>query len=134
MVAETNIEANAAAYEIAIKKNVPDAQFDLIMLGMGDDGHTASLFPWTDGLHVEDRLVMANYIPEKKVWRMTLTFPCINSAKHIAIYVTGINKAEMLKKVLYGPPMPDELPIQRIGLSEHPATWIVDAAAADGLI
>jgi 6-phosphogluconolactonase len=133
MVAETNIEKNAENYEHAIKKHIPSGRFDLVMLGMGDDGHTASLFPWTEGLQNTEHLVIANYITQKKVWRMSLTYKCINEAKHIAIYVLGANKAGMVKTVLEGPYNPDELPIQRVGTAEHPATWIIDEAAAKQL-
>ena len=133
MVAETKIEENALAYEKTIKKHVPNAQFDLVMLGMGDDGHTASLFPWTEGLRAVNRLAIANYIPEKKTWRMSLTFDCINAARQIAIYVIGENKAEMLKRVLSDPYRPDDLPVQRVGTTDHPATWIADKAAAKEL-
>ncbi len=130
MKAETNIEENALAYEKAIKKHIPKGHFDLVMLGMGDDGHTASLFPWTDGLQKTEHLVIANYIPQKKIWRMSLTYKCINQASHIAIYVLGDNKAEMVKRVLEGPYIHDELPIQGVGTAEHRATWILDDAAA----
>lgn len=130
MVAESDIEENALRYELTIKKELPHGQFDLVMLGMGDDGHTASLFPWTDGLHVEDRLAIANYIPEKKIWRMTLTFNCINAARHSVVYVIGEGKATILKKVLSLPYTPDDLPAQRVGTSTHPAVWIADEAAA----
>ncbi|MBA2727806.1 MAG: 6-phosphogluconolactonase [Parachlamydiaceae bacterium] len=133
MVAEKNIEENAAIYENAIKKHIPSGHFDLVMLGMGDDGHTASLFPWTDGLKNTEHLAISNYIPQKKVWRMSLTYKCINEASHIAIYVLGDNKATMVKKVLEGPYTPDDLPIQRVGTVEHPATWIIDDAAARDL-
>ncbi|MBA2727147.1 MAG: 6-phosphogluconolactonase, partial [Parachlamydiaceae bacterium] len=95
--------------------------------------HTASLFPWTDGLKNTEHLVISNYIPQKKVWRMSLTYKCINEASHIAIYVLGDNKATMVKKALEGPYTPDDLPIQRVGTVEHPATWIIDNAAARGL-
>lgn len=133
MVAESNIEENALIYESQIKKHLPNGQFDLVMLGMGDDGHTASLFPWTDGLHSNNHLVVANYIPDKQTWRMTLTYNCINTAKEITIYVIGENKAEMIKKVLCGPYSPNELPVQGIGTPKHPATWILDRSAAKGL-
>jgi 6-phosphogluconolactonase len=133
MVAENNIAQHAIDYEAAIKKHVNDAQFDLVMLGMGDDGHTASLFPWTEGLHVNDRLVIANYIPEKKVWRMSLTFECINKARDIDIYILGDGKADMVKKALTGPYKPDDLPIQKVGTKERPAFWICDSGAAAGV-
>ena len=74
MEAEHDIEANAARYEKLIEAKVPSRSFDLVMLGMGDDGHTASLFPQTHALQAEGKLVVANYIPQKKTWRMTLTF------------------------------------------------------------
>ena len=103
------------------------------MLGMGEDGHTASLFPRTHGLHSQDRWVVANYIPEKHTWRMTLTFECINAAKHISIYVLGKSKSSMVKRVLSNPYEPDELPIQRIGIPEHKALWILDQDASKEL-
>jgi 6-phosphogluconolactonase len=104
------------------------------MLGMGDDGHTASLFPKTHGLHAEDRTVIANFVPQKDVWRMTLTFESINAARHIVIYVIGKGKAEMLKTALAGPYEPDQYPVQKIGTREHRALWIADAAAAEKLL
>lgn len=133
MPAEEDVEKEAEKYEELILDVVPSAEFDLIMLGMGEDGHTASLFPKTHGLHPGERLVIANYIPQKNTWRMTLTFKCINAARHIAIYVLGKNKAAMLKHVLTAPYQPDELPIQRIGTPTHRALWIVDKAAAQDL-
>ena len=99
------------------------------MLGMGEDGHTASLFPKTHGLHSLNRLVVANFVPQKNTWRITFTFEYINSAKNTVIYVLGKNKAPMLKKVLTSPYQPDLLPIQRIGTPEHKALWIVDKEA-----
>lgn len=129
MHAEENIEQNALAYEALIKTHVPNCAFDLIMLGMGEDGHTASLFPKTHALHAEERLVVANYVPQKNSWRMTFTFECINSGKNIAIYVLGKSKAEMVKKVLTSPYDPDVLPVQRVGTPTHKALWIADKAA-----
>lgn len=130
MEAETDIEAHALEYEKTIIKHIPSHHFDLIMLGMGEDGHTASLFPETHGLKVQGRLVTANYVPQKKTWRMSLTFECINSAKNIAIYVLGSAKASIVKKVLEGPYQPDFYPIQHIGTSEHKALWILDNGAS----
>jgi 6-phosphogluconolactonase len=130
MVAESNIQENALAYEKIISESSP---LDFVMLGMGDDGHTASLFPHTHGLHAGERLVVANYIDALKTWRMTLTFKCINQAKAIVIYVIGHNKSEMLKKVLEGPYTPDQLPSQKVGALERHALWIADNDAASQL-
>ena len=127
------VEDAAKAYETLILEQVPGATFDMVMLGMGEDGHTASLFPKTHGLHTDDRLVIANFIPKLNTWRMTLTYECINAARHISIYVIGKNKAAMLEEVLCGPEDPDELPIQKIGTRMHKALWIADTDAARSL-
>lgn len=130
MKAEENIEANAAIYEQLIQEKVPSLQFDLMMLGMGEDGHTASLFPHTNGLHAKDRLVIANYVPQKDTWRMSLTYTCINQAKHICIYAMGSKKADRVAQVLLGPDKPDQFPVQHVGTLEHPALWILDQEAS----
>jgi 6-phosphogluconolactonase len=104
------------------------------MLGMGEDGHTASLFPHTAGLRVKGRLVIANYIPEKNTWRMTFTYECINGAHHTAIYVLGASKRLMLTEVLTSIEHFDRYPIQKVGTLTHPVLWIADQDAADGLI
>ena len=123
MVAETNTEQNAQEYENLIKQTLLNRPFDLIMLGMGDDGHTASLFPNTSALTVTDRLVVANPVPQKKTTRMTFTYPLINAATNIAIYVIGKTKAPMLEKVL-APDSP--YPISQIGTAATPALIITD--------
>lgn len=130
MHAEENIEENALAYEQQLLSVLPTGEFDLVMLGMGEDGHTASLFPRTHGLHTDQRLVVANYVPQKKTWRMTLTYKCINAARQIDIYVMGKGKAAMLAQVLSSPYEPDSLPIQRIGTPTHKALWIIDREAS----
>lgn len=129
MEAEGNIEENALKYEKLIEKMIPNGAFDLVMLGMGDDGHTASLFPKTHALHSDERLVVANYIPKFSTWRMTLTYYCINNAKNIVIYVIGKSKAAMLEKVLSKKYDPDTLPIQRVGTANNKALWIADNEA-----
>lgn len=133
MQAEKNIEENALAYEQEIKDTLKGRPFDLVMLGMGEDGHTASLFPHTEGLKAQNRLVIANYIPEKKTWRMSLTFDCINQAENIAIYVLGASKKSILAEVLLSPDQFDHFPIQKVGTPTHHALWIVDLAAIEEL-
>lgn len=134
MHAESDIEENAKAYEDEVIAHLPNGTFSLTMLGMGEDGHTASLFPETHALHAIDRLVLANYIPQKKTWRMTLSYECINRSKNIAIYVLGKDKASIVNQVLTGPYNPDHFPIQKIGTEEHKALWILDKAAAAQLV
>lgn len=134
MHAETEIEKNALEYEKTIQKTLNGRSFDLMMLGMGEDGHTASLFPHTRGLHEQKRWVIANEIPQKKCWRMTLTFPCINQSENIAIYVLGASKRYMAAKVLLSPDQFEELPVQKVGTKEHKALWILDEAAAADIL
>ncbi len=134
MEADANIEEKALAYENKVLEVLKGRPFDLIMLGMGEDGHTASLFPHTEGLATENRLVIANYIPQKKTWRMTMTYPCINAAKNIAIYVLGPSKKKTLVDVLTSPYHPEVYPIQKVGTPVHRALWIADRDAAEGLL
>lgn len=134
MVAEKNIEENAQKYEKLILEKIPNASFDLVMLGMGDDGHTASLFPHTKALENKDRLVLANEVQEKKTWRMTFTYKCINQAQHISIYLIGKKKADMIFRALKTDYDPFDLPIQAVGTKEHKAIWIMDSAAAEKII
>ena len=134
MQAEENIEENALAYEKLIKQKVPHNSFDLVMLGMGEDGHTASLFPETHGLHTNDRLVIANYVPQKSTWRMSLTYECIHLAKQIIIYVLGKEKAFTVKQVLTEKEQPNHYPIQRIGTPTQKALWVLDSSASHELL
>jgi 6-phosphogluconolactonase len=134
MHAEENIQENALAYEQAIAAALKGRPFDLVMLGMGEDGHTASLFPHTEALNVQNRLVVANYVTQKQVWRMTFTYDCINQANNIAIYVLGAGKKDMLAEVLLSAHQPERYPIQNVGTTAHHALWIADEAAAAELI
>jgi 6-phosphogluconolactonase len=104
--------------------------FDLICLGMGDNGHTASLFPGTAALRERERWVVAQYVEVITTWRVTFTAPLINAARHVAFLVEGAGKAEMLWRVLDGPYQPDVLPAQLIQPANGQVHWLVDAAAA----
>lgn len=134
MQAEENIEDNARLYEEKLSRVLPSKSFDLMMLGMGEDGHTASLFPHTHGLHADHRLIIANYVPQKLTWRMSVTYDCIHSSRLICIYVLGKNKAEAVKTAFIHPYDPDLLPVQRVGTPTHKALWILDRDAAENLI
>lgn len=125
MRAEEEIDKNAALYE----KLLP-ACFDLIMLGMGDDGHTASLFPGTKALQETTRLITPNFVEKLNTWRMTFTYPLINQAKQAVIYVLGVHKQERLRSIFKKTPEDPEFPIEKIGTTQRPALWIVDQDAS----
>jgi len=134
MVGEESIQENAQKYGESIKNKLGSKPFDLIMLGMGEDGHTASLFPHTKGLKEDKLLVIANFVPQKETWRMSFTYQLINSARNTCIYVLGQSKAEMVEKVLTSPYDPENYPIQKVGTVEHPALWIMDEGASQKIL
>lgn len=105
-------------------------RIDLILLGMGDDGHTASLFPHTEALHETKRWVIENYVVTKQTWRLTLTAPVINNAANVLFLVAGTDKAVRLKQVLQGDYTPDDLPSQLIKPTNGNLIWGLDQAAA----
>lgn len=107
--------------------------FDLILLGMGADGHTASLFPYTEALRERHRHVVANYVPTLRSERVTLTFPVINRASEILVIVAGAEKAHTLRAVLEEPRDPERLPAQLLSPVAGRLTWLVDRAAASEL-
>lgn len=125
-----DLKANAFNYENLLKSHLKNHRFDLMMLGMGDDGHTASLFPNTDALHAQGRLVVSNFLPDKNVWRLTVTYECINASEKINVYILGKSKAPVLKKVLLGPLVPDILPVQKVGTESNTALFILDQESA----
>jgi 6-phosphogluconolactonase len=131
MEADANdIDLAAMRYEELIKTLCTDGKFDLILLGIGDDGHTASLFPDTDILQ-STHLVEAAFVPAKNAWRMTLTFECINSARNIIVLAFGSSKASILRKVLI--PKEDEAsyyPAQNIGTKQNLALFVIDSLSA----
>lgn len=133
MKGELHPEESAKEYDLLLNEEVPNERFDLIMLGMGEDGHTASLFPKTHALHTTGRYVTANFVPQMDTWRLTFTYDCINSAENIAIYVLGEKKADIVDKVLNGEHNPDTYPIQNVGTEKRHALWIFDKGAASSL-
>ncbi|MBC7871330.1 MAG: 6-phosphogluconolactonase, partial [Chitinophagaceae bacterium] len=122
--------ANAYEYELRAFFGTAQPRFDLVMLGMGDDGHTASLFPGTAALDEEIRAVTANYVDKLHTWRITLTQTAINHAAAITFLVAGESKAVILREVINGPYQPEIYPSQLIDPVEGQLIWLVDDAAA----
>jgi 6-phosphogluconolactonase len=105
-------------------------RFDLILLGLGADGHTASLFPGSPALDEDGRLAVAAYVPKLDAWRLTLTPSVLRAARHIIFLVAGLDKASALREVLQGPYDPHRLPAQLARPEDGDLTWLVDEAAA----
>ncbi len=106
-------------------------RFDLIFLGLGENGHTASLFPGSDVVFENTRLVREVYVAEQRMFRITMTPHLINKAHNIIFLVQGENKAEVLKTVLCGPQQPDKFPAQVIHAEDGNLYWFVDKKAAE---
>jgi 6-phosphogluconolactonase len=125
-----DLDAAALAYEAELRlafgaRGDDPPAFDLIWLGMGPDGHTASLFPGSAALEVADRWAVANWAPGPQAWRMTLTFPVLDAAREVLFVVTGADKADALDRVRAGD---QQLPAARVQAAN--VEWLVDAAAA----
>jgi 6-phosphogluconolactonase len=133
MAGELDPNEAATEYGQMLKEKFSDGGLDLILLGMGDDGHTASLFPGTAAVKEAKHRCVANYAENSttgKSWRITLTAPFINRARAVMVLVAGESKAKRLAEVLEGPREPERLPVQLIDPSPGKLIWIVDAAAA----
>lgn len=134
-----DLDAAAAAYArtlaavFAIPPDGPPPAFDLLLLGLGADGHTASLFPHAPALGERHRWVVAQHVPALDTDRLTLTMPVLNAARSTAVLVAGVHKAAALAGVLDGPPDPERLPAQRIARTSGRLVWLVDEAAASQL-
>ena len=132
--------AAAAHYEATIRgllhtpagppRTTAGARIDLVLLGLGEEGHTASLFPDSAAVRERVRWVSAEYAAGPAMWRVTLTPPVINAAAEVLFLVSGRAKAEILRRVLEGPDRPGELPAQVIAPSAGSVRWLVDRAAA----
>ncbi|HUO26883.1 MAG TPA: 6-phosphogluconolactonase [Candidatus Aquilonibacter sp.] len=130
--------AAAEAYDQTLRKfftvqpgNFP--RFDLILLGLGPDGHTASLFPETAALEEKSRLVVANWVERMKTYRITLTLPVLNAAECVAFLVSGADKAPALHEVLEGSAPGEKYPSKLVRPTDGKLVWFVDRAAASQL-
>jgi 6-phosphogluconolactonase len=130
----------AAAYERELRqafatpdgppRDAPGARFDLVLLGVGDNGHTASIFPGMPAVRERARWAMAQQVAATPPWRVTLTPVVINAAAAVVFLVSGPEKASTLRQVLLGPHRPDDLPAQVIAPRAGRLRWLLDAAAA----
>src|SRR5215831_6017846 len=107
---------------MATQRGEPIYRHDLILLGLGDDGHTASLFPGTVALDEAIRRVVANFVPKLDAWRLTFTFPLINHARHVCFLVGATKDAGLIERVLKGEP---QFPASRVNPSVGDVTWII---------
>jgi 6-phosphogluconolactonase len=134
-----DLESAAADYQSEMasvfncRVDAPPPVFDLVLLGMGGDGHTASLFPHTRALSIDNSWVAANEVPQLDTRRMTLTLPVLNRAANVLFLVAGADKATALADVLEGPLDSQRLPAQSVQPSAGQLTWLVDQAAAEKL-
>ncbi|MEP6902427.1 MAG: 6-phosphogluconolactonase [Actinomycetota bacterium] len=130
-----NAETIAENYEQTIKNYftfLPDdfPKFDLILLGMGADGHTASLFPMTEALHETEKIVVANAVKKLNATRLTFTFSTINNAANVMFLVAGTEKAETLREVLEGEFQSDKFPSQNVKPKNGELFWLIDTNVA----
>jgi 6-phosphogluconolactonase len=136
---ELEPDGAASRYEFDIRQSfrLEGAEmpvFDMVALGMGPDGHTASLFPHTEGLHELTRIAIANHVPQQKEsWRVTLTWPVINRGRDVFFLIEGQDKVAALKQVFTGPYDPETYPSQLIKPATGRITLLLDAAAAAAL-
>jgi 6-phosphogluconolactonase len=135
MRGEEDPEAAAGEYEETLVEEFGGVdslpRFDFVLLGLGADGHTASLFPGTPALLEARRRAVANWVPELQEWRLTLTLPVLNAARHAVFLVTGSEKSEAVAAVIKG--RAAKLPASRVRLDRGSLIWILDEAAAAGL-
>jgi 6-phosphogluconolactonase len=108
-------------------------RFDLIFLGMGADGHTASLFPNSSGLQETTRWVMANWVEKFETDRITMTFPALNSAAEVILFVAGPEKTSLVAEVLQMPVAVQKYPVQKVRPRSGIKRWMLDASAAAGI-
>lgn len=135
MRTDVSAEESAAEYEKILRRYFDHSEitFDFVLLGMGDDGHTLSLFPGTPVVHEKDVWVTSFFLPAQDMYRITLTAPVVNQSACVVFLAAGAGKADTLKHVLEGEFTPDTYPSQVIKPIKGDLHWFVDAAAAGNL-
>lgn len=135
MRTDIGAEESAAEYEKTLKQyfDGEETTFDFVLLGMGDDGHTLSLFPGTSVIHENDKWVTSFFLPAQDMYRITLTAPVVNHSAAVVFLAVGTGKAETLKHVLEGEFEPDTYPSQVINPTKGQLLWFIDEAAAADL-
>ncbi|CAB1275987.1 6-phosphogluconolactonase [Candidatus Nitrosacidococcus tergens] len=126
---DPNPQVSANSYAELLKNYLPDNKFDLILLGVGADGHTASLFPHTSILEIHDRLVAAVYVEKLSTWRVSITYPLIEQAHQVLFLAAGIDKSPVIANILKNPEGRD-YPIQLLLQAKKEVFWYLDKQAA----
>jgi 6-phosphogluconolactonase len=138
MAGEKDPQSAAAEYEQQLKKFFQPSpgtlpRFDLILLGLGEDGHTASLFPGSDALEETEHLVATSYVERLKAHRLTLTLPVLNHAAEVMFLVVGQSKAAIVKSLIGPKPGSPDLPAARVRPYRGRLTWLITQDATGGL-
>jgi 6-phosphogluconolactonase len=124
-------EIAAAEYAASLERTLSfsGGKFDLVLLGLGDDGHTASLFPGTDVLWEKEKTVCAVYVSRLSAWRVTVTLPVINSAREVLFLVSGSKKKDIVRRVLESPGPVAEIPATLVTPADSSPHWMLDSEA-----
>ena len=129
----TALEA-AELYQRTLRDRLPEVhglpRLDYVLLGLGTNGHTASLFPHCPAVNEQERLVAADHVEEVRAWRITMTAPMLNNAAQVTFLATGAEKAEVVERVIQGPRAPEATPAQLIAPRKGQLSWVLDARAA----
>ncbi|HLT79875.1 MAG TPA: 6-phosphogluconolactonase [Cyclobacteriaceae bacterium] len=133
---DTRLDPKEAAmkYEQTLREVIgKDGALDIVLLGLGDDAHTASLFPHTDALQEKNAWVKEVYVEKLNAWRISFTFPLINAARTVVFLVSGASKSSAVRQVLQGEREPDTFPAQSVQPHDGVVHWFLDEAAASAL-